>query len=112
MLAYAAKYASALYGPFREAADVTIVGGGDRQAYQQDYRNGREALAEVALDAVSYTHLDVYKRQVLRRLGHDKKAVGGEVRWVLLARRGEPVTDQRVPADLVRETLEEVLQTR
>ena len=29
---------------------------------------------------------------VLRRLGHDKKAVGGEVRWVLLARRGEPVT--------------------
>ena len=50
VLAYAAKYASALYGPFREAADVTIVGGGDRQAYQQDYRNGREALAEVALD--------------------------------------------------------------
>jgi 3-dehydroquinate synthetase len=49
---------------------------------------------------------------VLRRLGHDKKAVGGEVRWVLLARRGEPVTDQRVPADLVRETLEEVLHTR
>jgi 3-dehydroquinate synthetase len=49
---------------------------------------------------------------VLRRLGHDKKAVGGEVRWVLLARRGEPVTDQRVPADLVRETIEEVLQTR
>jgi 3-dehydroquinate synthetase len=49
---------------------------------------------------------------VLRRLGHDKKAVGGEVRWVLLARRGEPVTDQRVPADLVRETIEEVLQSR
>jgi 3-dehydroquinate synthase len=48
---------------------------------------------------------------VLRRLGYDKKAVGGEVRWVLLARRGEPVVDQRVPADLVRETLEEVLQT-
>ncbi len=50
VLAYAAKYASALYGPFREAADVTIAGGGDRKAYQQDYRNGREALAEVALD--------------------------------------------------------------
>ena len=50
VLAYAAKYASALYGPFREAADVTIAGGGDRRAYQQDYRNGREALAEVALD--------------------------------------------------------------
>jgi porphobilinogen synthase len=50
VLAYAAKYASALYGPFREAADVTIAGGGDRKGYQQDYRNAREALAEVALD--------------------------------------------------------------
>jgi porphobilinogen synthase len=50
VLAYAAKYASALYGPFREAADVTIAGGGDRKGYQQDPRNGREALAEVALD--------------------------------------------------------------
>ncbi len=50
ILAYAAKYASALYGPFREAADVTIVGGGDRKGYQQDPRNGREALAEVAAD--------------------------------------------------------------
>src|SRR5436305_5208726 len=50
ILAYAAKYASALYGPFREAVDVTIAGGGDRKGYQQDYRNGREALAEVDLD--------------------------------------------------------------
>jgi len=50
ILAYAAKYASALYGPFRDAVDVTIAGGGDRKGYQQDYRNRREALAEVALD--------------------------------------------------------------
>src|SRR5438309_7281699 len=50
ILAYAAKYASALYGPFREAVDVTIVGGGDRKGYQQDWRNRREALAEVLLD--------------------------------------------------------------
>jgi len=50
ILAYAAKYASALYGPFREAVDVTIAGGGDRKAYQQDLRNAREALAEVDLD--------------------------------------------------------------
>jgi porphobilinogen synthase len=50
ILAYAAKYASALYGPFREAVDVTIRGGGDRRGYQQDYRNVREALREVALD--------------------------------------------------------------
>ena len=50
ILAYAAKYASALYGPFRDAVDVQIVGGGDRKGYQQDYRNMREALAEVDLD--------------------------------------------------------------
>ena len=51
VLAYAAKYASALYGPFRDAVDVTIAGGGDRKGYQQDIRNGRrEALEEVALD--------------------------------------------------------------
>jgi 3-dehydroquinate synthase len=48
---------------------------------------------------------------VLSRLGHDKKAVGGELRWVLLSRRGEPILDQRVPDGLVRETLEEVLLT-
>jgi porphobilinogen synthase len=50
ILAYAAKYASAYYGPFRDAVDVRIAGGGDRTAYQQDFRNAREALAEVALD--------------------------------------------------------------
>jgi porphobilinogen synthase len=50
ILAYAAKYASALYGPFRDAVDVTIAGGGDRRAYQQDPRNAREALAEVRAD--------------------------------------------------------------
>jgi porphobilinogen synthase len=50
ILAYAAKYASALYGPFRDAVDVSIKGGGDRRAYQQDWHNRREALAEVAAD--------------------------------------------------------------
>ncbi|MDQ1357596.1 MAG: porphobilinogen synthase [Acidimicrobiaceae bacterium] len=50
ILAYAAKYASALYGPFRDAVDVQIAGGGNRRAYQQDFHNRREALTEVALD--------------------------------------------------------------
>jgi porphobilinogen synthase len=50
ILAYAAKFASTLYGPFREAVDVEIMGGGDRRGYQEDWRNRREALAEVALD--------------------------------------------------------------
>jgi porphobilinogen synthase len=50
ILAYSAKYASALYGPFREAVDVQIAGGGDRKGYQQDWRNAREALVEVRAD--------------------------------------------------------------
>ncbi len=50
ILGYSAKYASGLYGPFREAVDVTIAGGGDRKGYQQDFRNAREALVEVQAD--------------------------------------------------------------
>jgi porphobilinogen synthase len=48
ILAYAAKFASACYGPFREAVESTLQG--DRKTYQQDPANGREALREVALD--------------------------------------------------------------
>jgi porphobilinogen synthase len=50
ILAYAAKYASGLYGPFREAVGVEIAGGGDRKSYQQDSRNAREAVLEAILD--------------------------------------------------------------
>jgi porphobilinogen synthase len=50
ILVYSAKYASALYGPFRDAVDVRIAGGGDRKGYQQDWANVREALTEVQLD--------------------------------------------------------------
>ena len=49
ILAYAAKYASAFYGPFREAADSTPQFG-DRRGYQMDPPNVREALREVRLD--------------------------------------------------------------
>jgi porphobilinogen synthase len=48
ILAYAAKYASACYGPFRDAVESTLTG--DRKAYQQDPPNAAEALREVALD--------------------------------------------------------------
>ncbi len=48
ILAYAAKYASAFYGPFRDAVESTLTG--DRRTYQQDPANGREALREVRLD--------------------------------------------------------------
>ncbi len=48
ILAYSAKYASAFYGPFREAVDSQLKG--DRKTYQQDPGNGREALREIELD--------------------------------------------------------------
>jgi porphobilinogen synthase len=72
ILAYSAKYATALYGPFREAVDVQIVGGGDRKGYQQDWHNAREAVAEVKLDIAegadmvmvkpAVTYLDIISR--------------------------------------------------
>jgi porphobilinogen synthase len=49
ILSYAAKYASAFYGPFREAADSTPQFG-DRRSYQMDPANGDEAIVEVAMD--------------------------------------------------------------
>ncbi|MCB0926585.1 MAG: porphobilinogen synthase [Mycolicibacterium insubricum] len=48
ILAYAAKYASAFYGPFRDAVGSSLVG--DRRTYQQDSANIREALREIDLD--------------------------------------------------------------
>jgi len=61
VMAYAAKYASALYGPFRDAVDVTIVGGGDRKGYQQDHANVREALEEIRLDIAEGADLIMVK---------------------------------------------------
>ena len=61
ILAYAAKYASALYGPFRDAVDVEIVGGGDRKAYQQDPANVRESLEEVRADVMEGADLIMVK---------------------------------------------------
>ena len=49
IMAYSAKYASALYGPFREAAD-SAPQFGDRRGYQMDPANAREAVEEIALD--------------------------------------------------------------
>jgi porphobilinogen synthase len=49
IMAYSAKYASAFYGPFREAADSTPQFG-DRRSYQMDPPNAREAMREIALD--------------------------------------------------------------
>jgi porphobilinogen synthase len=71
ILSYAAKYCSALYGPFREAAEGAPQFG-DRQTYQMDPANGQEALREVALDVQegadmlmvkpAHTYLDIICR--------------------------------------------------
>jgi len=71
ILSYAAKYASAFYGPFRDAAG-SAPGYGDRKGYQMDPANGREALREVRLDIAegadmvmvkpAATYLDVIAR--------------------------------------------------
>jgi porphobilinogen synthase len=71
IMAYAAKYASAFYGPFREAAECAPQFG-DRSAYQQDPANAEEAMREVALDIdegadmvmvkPAMTYLDIVRR--------------------------------------------------
>jgi porphobilinogen synthase len=70
LLAYASKYASAFYGPFREAVESSLIG--DRRTYQMDPANGIEALREVDLDLVegadivmvkpALSYLDVVRR--------------------------------------------------
>ncbi|MEU5906535.1 porphobilinogen synthase [Micromonospora sp. NPDC047527] len=59
VLAYAAKYASAFYGPFREAVESALEG--DRRTYQQDPANLRESLREVALDVAEGADLVMVK---------------------------------------------------
>jgi porphobilinogen synthase len=60
VMAYAAKHASAFYGPFRDAAD-SAPSFGDRNAYQLDPANGREALREMALDVAEGADLLLVK---------------------------------------------------
>jgi porphobilinogen synthase len=59
ILAYGAKYASAFYGPFREAVASSLIG--DRKTYQQDPANIREALREVTLDVAEGADLIMVK---------------------------------------------------
>jgi len=72
ILAYTAKYASAYYGPFRDALD-SHPGFGDKKTYQQDPANGREALIEASLDAAEGADMLMVKPgmpylDVIRRL--------------------------------------------
>ncbi len=77
LLAYTAKYASAFYGPFREAVQSTLTG--DRRAYQMDVPNADEALRELALDLAEGADIVMVKPalpylDVLRRVAD---AAGG-----------------------------------
>ena len=74
VLAYAAKYASAFYGPFREAVESTLRG--DRMTYQQDPANATEALREVRLDVAQGADIVMVKPalpylDVLRRVADE-----------------------------------------
>lgn len=60
LMSYAIKFASAFYGPFREAAD-SAPQKGDRKSYQMDFRNGREALKEALLDEQEGTDILMVK---------------------------------------------------
>src|SRR4029079_12578736 len=59
ILAYAVKYASAFYGPFRDAVESSLVG--DRKSYQQDPPNGGEAVREVELDVAEVADIVMVK---------------------------------------------------
>ena len=74
IMAYSAKYASGLYGPFRDAVDVQIAGGGNRKGYQQDWRNARESMPEGGVAKLEATRYE----SGVRILVHDEGAGIGE----------------------------------
>ena len=62
IMSYAAKYASAFYGPFRDAVgSAALLGGGDKRGYQMDPANSDEALREVALDIAEGADMVIVK---------------------------------------------------
>jgi porphobilinogen synthase len=111
ILAYAAKYASAFYGPFREAAE-SVPQFGDRQGYQMDPANAREALREVALDIEegadivmvkpALAYLDII-RQVREAFDHPLAAfsVSGEYAMVKAAAQRGWIDERRVTLELL-----------
>ncbi len=106
ILSYAAKFASAFYGPFRDAADSTPAFG-DRRSYQMDPANGREALREVALDIAegadmlmvkpALPYLDVI-RDLRGQVGHPLVAyqVSGEYAMIRAAAANGWIDYERV----------------
>jgi len=111
ILAYAAKYCSGFYGPFREAAQ-SAPQFGDRRSYQMDPANAREALKEVALDLEegadmvmvkpALPYLDII-RMVRDRFDVPVAAynVSGEYAMVKAAARNGWIDEQRVALEIL-----------
>ncbi|HWP64638.1 MAG TPA: porphobilinogen synthase [Candidatus Limnocylindria bacterium] len=111
IIAYAAKYASALYGPFRDAAQSTPAFG-DRRSYQMDPANGDDALREVAHDIAegadivmvkpALPYLDVVRR-VKERFGYPVAAyqVSGEYAMIKAAAARGWIDEARVVEETV-----------
>ena len=111
IMAYSAKYASAFYGPFREAAD-SAPQFGDRRAYQMDPANVREALREVDLDVVegadiimvkpALSYLDViYKVRETVDLPVAAYNVSGEYAMVKAAAAKGWIEEQRITLEIL-----------
>ena len=111
ILAYAAKYASAFYGPFREAADSTPQFG-DRRSYQMDPANAREALREIESDInegadivmvkPALAYLDILAR-ARERFDHPLAAynVSAEYAMVKAAARNGWIDEQRITMEIL-----------
>lgn len=111
IMAYAAKYASAFYGPFREAAE-SAPQFGDRRSYQMDPANAREALREVELDITegadivmikpALAYLDVIRR-VRDAFNHPLAAysVSGEFAMVKAAARNGWLDEKQTALEII-----------
>ena len=111
ILSYAAKYCSAFYGPFREAAD-SAPQFGDRRSYQMDPANAREALKEVALDLEEGADMVMVKPalaylDIIRRVRDTFDVpvaaynVSGEYSMVKAAARNGWLDEQRVVLEIL-----------
>jgi porphobilinogen synthase len=111
IMAYAAKYASGFYGPFREAAESTPQFG-DRRSYQMDPANADEALREVELDIregadivmvkPAMAYLDIVYR-VKQKFGYPVAAynVSGEYSMIKAAGRNGWIDEERVMMEVL-----------
>lgn len=112
IMGYSAKYASALYGPFREA-ERSRPSFGDRKTYQMDYRNLKEALAEVKADLSegadivmvkpAHTYLDVIRavRAAHPRVGLAAYHVSGEYAMLKAAARAGVFDEDTAVAEVL-----------